>query len=112
MNKIFFADRRQDLLNMLGGDGIAILATAHHQSRNSDVLFSFRPDSDLYYLTHFPEPEAIAVFAPGRTEGEYLLFCRERDAGKEQWDGLRAGTEGAVRLYGADQAFPIDQFDD
>ena len=112
MNENIFADRRQDLLNMLGGDGIAILATAHHQSRNSDVLFSFRPDSDFYYLTHFPEPEAIAVFAPGRTEGEYLLFCRERDAGKEQWDGLRAGTEGAVRLYGADQAFPIDQFDD
>ena len=112
MNDNIFADRRQDLLNMLGGDGIAILTTAHHQSRNSDVLFSFRPDSDFYYLTHFPEPEAIAVFAPGRTEGEFLLFCRERDAGKEQWDGLRAGTEGAVRLYGADQAFPIDQFDD
>ncbi len=111
MNEKFFADRRQDLLNMLE-DGIAILATAHHQSRNSDVLFSFRPDSDFYYLTHFPEPEAIAVFAPGRTEGEFLLFCRERDAGKEQWDGLRAGTEGAVRLYGADQAFPIDQFDE
>ncbi len=111
MNEKHFADRRQDLLNMLG-DGIAILATAHHQSRNSDVLFSFRPDSDFYYLTHFPEPEAIAVFAPGRTEGEFLLFCRERDAGKEQWDGLRAGTEGAIRLYGANQAFPIDQFDD
>ncbi len=111
MNEKIFADRRQDLLNMLG-DGIAILATAQHQSRNSDVLFSFRPDSDFYYLTHFPEPEAIVVFAPGRTEGEFLLFCRERDAGKEQWDGLRAGTEGVVRHYGADQAFPIDQFDD
>ncbi len=111
MNEKIFTDRRQDLLNMLG-DGIAILATAHHQSRNSDVLFSFRPDSDFYYLTHFPEPEAIAVFAPGRAEGEFLLFCRERDTGKEQWDGPRAGTEGAVRHYGADQAFPINQFDD
>ncbi len=92
------------------GDGIAILATAHHQSRNSDVRFPFRPDSDFYYLTHFPEPEAIAVFAPGRSDGEFLLFCRERDADKEQWDGLRTGLRGAVEQYGADQAFPIDQF--
>ena len=38
------------------GDGIAILTTAPHQSRNGDVQFQFRPDSDFYYLTHFPEP--------------------------------------------------------
>ena len=109
MNPKIFSDRRQDLINMIG-DGIAILTTAPHQSRNSDVLFPFRPDSDFYYLTHFSEPEAIAVFAPGRADGEFLLFCRERDAGKEQWDGLRAGLHGAVEHYGADQAFPIGQF--
>lgn len=92
------------------GDGIAILTTAHHQSRNGDVLFQFRPDSDFYYLTHFPEPEAIAVFAPGRAEGEFILFCREKDPLKELWDGRRAGIEGAVETYGADQAFPIQEF--
>ncbi len=94
------------------GDGIAILPTARHQPRNNDVLFPFRPDSDFYYLTGFREPQAIAVFAPGRRNGEFLLFCRERDADKEQWDGLRAGLRGAVEQYGADQAFPIDQFND
>lgn len=91
------------------GDGVAILTTAHHQSRNSDVLFQFRPDSDFYYLTHFPEPEAVAVFVPGRTDGEFLLFCREKNPDKEQWDGRRAGIAGAIEHYGADQAFPISQ---
>ncbi len=111
MNPRIFADRRADLIEMIG-DGIAILSTAHHQSRNGDVLFSFRPDSDFYYLTHFPEPQAIAVFAPGRSDGEFLLFCRQRDADKEQWDGLRAGLRGAIEHYGADQAFPIERFSD
>ena len=110
MNPKILADRRKDLCDMIG-DGIAILATARHQTRNHDVLFPFRPDSDFYYLTRFPEPEAIAVFAPGRSDGEFLLFCRERDPNKEQWDGLRAGLSGAVERYGADQAFPIGQFD-
>ena len=93
------------------GDGIAILTTSHHQTRNGDVLFKFRPDSDFYYLTHFSEPDAVAVFVPNRKEGEYLLFCREKDLAKEQWDGRRAGLEGAVSIFGADQAFPIDQLE-
>jgi Xaa-Pro aminopeptidase len=102
--------RRQDLMNFIG-DGIAILTTSHHQMRNGDVLFKFRPDSDFYYLTHFSEPDAVAVLVPNRKEGEYLLFCREKDPAKEQWDGRRAGLEGAVSDFGADQAFPIDQLE-
>ncbi len=88
-------------------DGIAILTTAHHQPRNGDTFYPYRPDSDFYYLTHFPEPEAVAVLAPGRPDGEFLLFCREKDPAKELWDGRRAGIEGAMETYGADQAFPI-----
>ena len=111
MNQKIFQKRRQDLMNMIG-DGVAIITTAHHQSRNGDVLFQFRPDSDFYYLTHFPEPEAVAVFIPGRKEGEFVLFCREKDPFKEQWDGRRAGIEGAIETYGADQAFPIHELND
>ncbi|HHI77592.1 MAG TPA: M24 family metallopeptidase, partial [Gammaproteobacteria bacterium] len=54
----------------------------------------------------------VAVLMPGRPQGEYLLFCRERDPAREQWDGRRAGLEGAVAQYGADDAFPIDDLDD
>ena len=95
-------------MNMIG-DGVAILTTAHHQGRNGDVMYRFRPDSDFYYLTQFPEPEAAAVFIPGRPDGEFILFCRQRDPEKELWDGHRAGIEGAIEDYGADQAFPIEE---
>lgn len=96
----------------LMGEGVAIIPTAPIRNRNNDVDFIFRPDSDFYYLTHFPEPEAVAVFVPGRAQGEFLLFCRERNPEKEQWQGRRAGQEGAVATYGADDAFPIDDIDD
>ncbi len=102
--------RRRDLMDFMG-DGIAIIPTAPHQPRNGDVLFPFRPDSDFYYLTHFPEPEAVAVLAAGRPEGEFLLFCRERDAHRERWEGRRQGLAGAVEVYGADRSFPIDELD-
>lgn len=96
----------------LMGDGIAVITTAPERPRNRDVLYPFRPDSDFYYLTHYAEPEAIAVLCPGRAQGEFVLFCRERNPDREVWDGKRAGVEGAVEIYGADDAFPIDDVDE
>lgn len=94
------------------GDGVAILPTAPVRNRNRDVDYPFRPDSDFYYLTHFPEPEAVAVLVPGREHGQYILFCREKNPEKEIWEGRRAGLEGARATYGADDAFPITDIDE
>ena len=99
--------RRRELMQLMDG-GVAVFPTAPEATRNSDVLYPFRPDSDFYYLTHFPEPAAVAVLVPGRPQGEFILFCRERDPEKETWNGRRRGLEGAVQDYGADDAFPID----
>jgi Xaa-Pro aminopeptidase len=88
--------------------GIAIIPTTPVRNRNRDVDFPFRPDSDFYYLTVFPEPEAVAVLVPGREHGEFILFCRDRNPEKEIWEGHRAGLEGACERYGADDAFPIE----
>jgi Xaa-Pro aminopeptidase len=112
MNKTEFAKRRKTLMRMLGEDGIAILPSAPVRRRSRDVEYRFRQDSDFYYLTGFAEPDAVAILAPGRGNGEYVLFCRERDSQKERWDGSRAGPEGAVETFDADDAFPIDDIDD
>jgi Xaa-Pro aminopeptidase len=104
--------RRRGLMSMIGANGIAVLAAAPERVRSRDTLFVYRPDSDFYYLTGFAEPEAVAVLVPGRPQGEYLLFCRERNPERELWDGPRAGPEGAVAEFGADDAFPISDLDD
>ena len=87
-----------------------MVAAAACRAQRQD--FPFRPDSDFYYLTHFPEPDAVAVLVPGRQYGEYILFCREKNPEKEIWEGLRAGQEGADEQYGADDSFPITDIDD
>ncbi|CAB1274542.1 Xaa-Pro aminopeptidase [Candidatus Nitrosacidococcus tergens] len=107
-----FSYRRNQLLGMMGEDSIAILPTANIHYRNRDATFPFRADSNFYYLTGFPEPEAVAVLIPERDQGEYILFCRERDPERETWDGRRAGIEGACEIYRADDAFPISDIDD
>jgi Xaa-Pro aminopeptidase len=97
---------------MVGKGAIAILPASQAKVRNRDVEYYYRQDSDFYYLTGFAEPEAVAVLAPGRSGGEYIIFCRERDAKREIWDGRRIGPEGAVAEYGADDAFPISDIDE
>ena len=97
---------------MIGRDGIAILPAAPVRHRNADIEYPYRQDSHFHYLTGFPEPEAVAVIVPGRPQGEFLLFVRERDVLRETWDGGRAGPEGAVERYGADDAFPIADIDE
>ncbi len=112
MNPAEFKRRRRQLMRMMGSRSVAILPTRHETIRNRDVHYPFRPDSDFYYLTGFTEPEAVMVLVPGRPHGEYILFCREKDPDKEVWDGYRAGLDGAVADFGADDAFPITDLDD
>ena len=112
MRKDEFARRRRQLMKMMGKGGIAILPAVEEKTRNSDVTYHYRPDSDFFYLTGFAEPDAVAVLIPGRAHAEYVLFVRDRDPTRETWDGRRAGPEGATRDYGADDAFPISDIDD
>jgi Xaa-Pro aminopeptidase len=112
INKQEFARRRKVLMGMMEPNSIAILASGREKIRSRDTEFHFRQDSDFFYLTGFPEPEAVLVLVPGREHGEYVLFCRERNPEKEIWDGYRSGPEGACEKYGADDAFPIDDIDE
>ena len=99
-------------MRMIGNDAIAIVPASTVKVRNRDVEFDYRQDSDFMYLTGFLEPEAVAVLVPGRAQAQFILFCRERDMEMETWNGRRAGQQGAIDLYGADDAFPIGDIDE
>jgi len=112
MDRKEFARRRRQFMRMIGKDAIAILPAAPVCRRNGDIEYAYRQDSHFYYLSGFAEPDSVAVLVPGRPQAEYLLFVREHDAVREAWDGARAGTEGAVEHFGADDAFPITDIDE
>jgi Xaa-Pro aminopeptidase len=112
MTQTEFKRRRNQLMKMIGKGSIAILSSAQEQTRNRDVDYPFRQDSDFLYLTGFSEPAAVLVLIPGRKHGETILFCRENDPEQETWHGRRAGQQGATANFGADDSFPIDDIDD
>lgn len=107
-----FQQRRERLIQAMGSNAIAIIATREEMYRNRDADYKYRADSSFYYLTGFAEPEAIAVLTTDAMgKATYTLFCRERNREMEIWTGFRAGTFGAVAQYGADQSFVIEEID-
>ena len=107
-----YQQRRQDLINHMEPNSIAILASANPLLRNGDSEYRFRQSSDLHYLTGFDEAHAVLVLIPGREKGECLLFCQEKDPLKELWNGRLLGPDAAILQLGVDDAFPITDIDD
>ncbi len=98
---------RRKRFNEAIGDGLAIIVGGRESLRNFDSWYPFRQDSDFFFLTGFPEPDAVAVFNPSHPSEKYVLFVRPKDREREIWDGYRAGVGGAVETFGADAAYPI-----
>ena len=101
------ANRRNHLLKTIGNENIAIIWSGEKKSRNEDVYFPFRQDSDFDYLTGFSESSAVLVLAPNCEKGESLLFCQPRNPIIECWDGEIIGPERVKSEYLIDNAFDI-----
>jgi Xaa-Pro aminopeptidase len=97
--------RRERLAQAIGA-GVAVIPTAPERVRNRDTHYPYRFDSHFYYLTGFPEPEAVLAIVGG-SEPQAILFCREKNEEREIWDGFRYGPAAARERFGFDQAHPI-----
>jgi Xaa-Pro aminopeptidase len=91
--------------------GVAIIPTAPERMRNRDSDYPYRFDSYFYYLTGFSEPDSVLVLIAG-AKPRAILFCREKNPERELWDGFRCGPAAARKIYGFDEAWPIDALDE
>ncbi|MBP5975193.1 aminopeptidase P N-terminal domain-containing protein, partial [Brasilonema sp. CT11] len=106
-----YQQRREQLMSKIG-NGTAIFRSAPTAVMHNDVEYTFRQDSDFYYLTGFNEPQAVAVLAPSHPEHRFVLFVQPKDREREVWSGYRCGVEAAKQVYGADEAYPIAELDE
>ena len=103
--------KRRERLSARMGEGVAIIPTAQEKARNRDSHYPYRFDSYFYYLTAFPEPEAVLVLIAG-AEPRSILFCRARNEEREIWEGFRYGPDGARDAFGFDACYPIEALDE
>lgn len=106
-----FRHRRSRILDAMPEGSALLLATNPERNRSNDTHFRFRPASDFYYVCGFPEPEAWLLLRKGLEGPAFVLFVQPKDPAREVWTGIRAGLKGAVKEYGADEAFSVEDFD-
>ena len=113
-NHQIYRDRRTAVVQRMReqtGGGLALVPTAAEATRNRDSMFPYRHDSYFYYMSGFPEPDAVIVLVADPDGDRHVLFCREKDQEREIWDGFRYGPDAAREIFGFDEAHPIAELD-
>jgi Xaa-Pro aminopeptidase len=105
-----FRARRARVLSLLRPEEALILVAAPEVVVGRDTEQRYVVDAELFYLTGYREPEAVAVFVPGAAH-PFTMFVRARDATREIWTGPRGGLEAARETFGADEAYPISEIE-
>ncbi|KAJ2883826.1 aminopeptidase, partial [Coemansia asiatica] len=113
INKAEYETRRQNLVSALPRGSTAFVFSSGMFFVSPHVFHGFRQHSDFYYLTGWNEPDSVLVIqqnshaARGYT---MTLFVNAKDPEEEVWEGPRNGLSAAVSMFGADEAWPIDEF--
>ncbi|WP_133407415.1 aminopeptidase P N-terminal domain-containing protein [Parashewanella tropica] len=103
--------RREQLLKELPVNSLVVLVGYQQKVRSKNIKYHFRQDNDFFYLTGFNEPNAFALLKKGIGGSVYSLFCQPKDIELETSFGSRAGIDGAIHTYRADQAFCTNEFE-
>ena len=106
-----FAERRRRVLDALGADSAMVLPAAPEIVVGRDIELRYVVDPDLWYLTGYAQPEAVAVLCPA-ADAPFTLFVRDRDPARELWTGPREEVEEAGDRVGADAAYPVDELEE
>ncbi|XP_018495231.1 xaa-Pro aminopeptidase 3 [Galendromus occidentalis] len=89
---------------------IAVIPSATKVFMTEKIPFSFRQNSNFYYLCGFSEPNSVLVIHGHKKETpRSVLFVPKHDPANELWDGPRTGPSRAVNLLKVDEAYGVDE---
>lgn len=105
--KKFHQLNRKKLMRALPGC-LILVVSGHEATRNSDVTYLFRQDSDFLYLSGITKTHH-AILMDGRTKKSYL-FLPSIDTLHQIWVGKQITKEEALRQSGFDEVHYISDF--
>ncbi len=106
-----YGQRRSQLTEQLAANSVAIFPAAKQVTRSRDTEYTFRQDSDFFYLTGFSEADAVLVLSTHPDKPSSTLFCLDKDKMAEIWHGRRLGPQLAVHHLGMEQALSLEHLE-
>jgi Xaa-Pro aminopeptidase len=107
-----FVQNRKKLSNSLLPGSIAIFHSNDEMPRNGDAYFTFKQQSDIYYLTGIDQEDTILVLFTDCPNPLYreMIFVKETSEQIAIWDGARLNPNQVFEVSGISKVFWYHEF--
>src|SRR5450755_3886912 len=108
-----FIKNRERFIKHLLPNSIAVIVSNDEMPSNGDALYSFKQNSDLFWLSGIVQEDSLVIFFPDHPDPKYrevLVLVRPNEL-KEKWDGKRLRDEEARNISGIQTIVWLDSFD-
>jgi Xaa-Pro aminopeptidase len=112
-NPALFTGNRTRFVKALAPDSIAIFISNDEMPSNGDSIYTFRQNSDLFWLSGIVQEDSMVILFPDHPDPKYrevLVLVRPNEL-KEKWDGKRLRAEEARKLSGIGTVVWLDSID-
>src|SRR6476619_7003753 len=110
--QIFITNRKRFVERMKPGS-IAIFVSNDEVVSNGDALYTFKQNSDLYWLSGIVQEDSMVILYPGHPDPKFrevLVLVRPNEL-KEKWDGKRLRKEEAKNISGIQTILWLDSLE-
>ena len=113
LNRNFFTENRNALINKLKENSLVLVFSSDEFPKNGDQTFSFRQNSDTYYLSGLDQEEIILAICPNNSDASLreVLFIKKVDKTQVIWYGKKLDLEKAKKLSGVESVFWMDEYE-
>ncbi|MFC1732127.1 aminopeptidase P family protein [candidate division KSB1 bacterium] len=112
INPQLFKKNRQRFITAILPDSIAIFNSNDEMPRNGDQNFSFRQQSDLFYLSGIDQEQTILIIFPDCPIKKYreILFIRKTSKQLATWEGPKYSIDEATAISGIKTVLWIENY--
>lgn len=112
INSALFVKNRKKFANKMAPGSIAVFHSNDEMPRNGDAYFTFKQQSDLFYLTGVDQEDTILVLFPDSPNPLFkeMIFVKETSEQIAIWDGARLMPNDVFAVSGVSNVFWFHEF--
>lgn len=112
-NNELFIKNRTKLANSIEKNSLAIVYGNSNIIRNGDQHYTFRQNSDFYYLCGIEQEDCILVIFPHHPVKDFreILFIKKQSTKEIIYDGEKLNSKSASEISGVKNVLSTDSFE-
>ncbi len=113
INYNLFKNNRKKFISQMKKNSLAVFFSNDQYPRNGDQYFSFRQQSDFFYLTGIEQEKSILLLSPDCPNKNLreAIFILHNNPTLEIWEGHKYNFEEVQKISGIKNIYWLEDFD-